>query len=314
MPTCSRNMRNMTLNRSHPVARAQRARLCQGSAPRVAGAAREIFLFLLIAVVLGGGVWYYLGSGDTEPSADLTQMMGQATESASEAADSAANAASSAADAASSAADVASDAVANAAETTEETIEAVGEEMQTETDAALGGVGEVTDSASQAAEQAPESNSESLGELADPAPDTSVNEVITGSTSEPLSATEAPTTSPEFSAAPSATESPPSEPLAAPPPEQTAPEVGASGPETSTTSEALAMSEPVSEAGAPESTSSSAGSETITVKPGEYLYSIAKRIYGDASKWRLIYDANRDQLSNPDAVWVGMKLVVPAAN
>jgi nucleoid-associated protein YgaU len=50
------------------------------------------------------------------------------------------------------------------------------------------------------------------------------------------------------------------------------------------------------------------------VKPGEYLYSIAKRVYGDASKWRLIYDANRDQLSNPDAVRVGMKLVVPAAN
>ncbi|MGH8593955.1 MAG: hypothetical protein ACREV3_08885, partial [Gammaproteobacteria bacterium] len=105
----------MTVNRS-PVARAERTGLFQSSAARVAGAAREIFLFLLVAVVLGGGVWYYLGSGDTEPSADLTQMMDQATESASEAADSASDAASSAADAASSAADVASEAVANAAE------------------------------------------------------------------------------------------------------------------------------------------------------------------------------------------------------
>ncbi|MGH8643911.1 MAG: hypothetical protein ACREX4_05410, partial [Gammaproteobacteria bacterium] len=92
MPTSSRDM---TVNRS-TVARAQRAGLMPNSVPRMTGAARGILLFLLVAVVIGGAVWGYLGSGDTEPSADVTQMMDQATESASAAADSASAAADSA--------------------------------------------------------------------------------------------------------------------------------------------------------------------------------------------------------------------------
>ena len=57
----------------------------------------------------------------------------------------------------------------------------------------------------------------------------------------------------------------------------------------------------------------SAGAETVTVEPGDYLARIAKRVYGDSSKWELLYNANRDQLSSPDALQVGMELQVPAA-
>lgn len=95
--------------------------------------------------------------------------------------------------------------------------------------------------------------------------------------------------------------------------EATKPEPPASGPARAEPGPA-APTEPATEAATPEPTSALASSETITVKPGEYLHSIAKRVYGDASKWRLIYDANRDQLSNPDTVRVGMKLLVPPAN
>ncbi|ADJ27759.1 LysM peptidoglycan-binding domain-containing protein [Nitrosococcus watsonii] len=60
----------------------------------------------------------------------------------------------------------------------------------------------------------------------------------------------------------------------------------------------------------------SAGSfpETVTVRSGDSLSVIADRVYGDAGKWRLIYEANQDQLENPDQLLVGMKLTIPAPN
>ncbi|MEE9425276.1 MAG: LysM peptidoglycan-binding domain-containing protein [Methylococcales bacterium] len=55
-----------------------------------------------------------------------------------------------------------------------------------------------------------------------------------------------------------------------------------------------------------------AGTQIITVKPGDYLRQIARQVYGDAQKWQLIYNANRSQLPHPDAVKTGMKLIIPA--
>src|SRR5918999_472785 len=171
--------------------------------PATLAISKAAALVALVAVVVGGAIWGYLGKSGTEPGTDLSQM----------------------------------------------------------------------------AEQAPEGAYEPYGAVGEPAaPGTSVAE---GTTTAPAIA---------------------------------APEMAPSASETSAATETLAVTEPVTKAAVPEPTSTAAGSETITVKPGEYLYSIAKRVYGDASKWRLIYDANRDQLSNPDAVRVGMKLVVPAAN
>ena len=56
---------------------------------------------------------------------------------------------------------------------------------------------------------------------------------------------------------------------------------------------------------------SSGGGRTIRVEPGDTLGIIALRVYGDARKWRDIYEANRDRLDNPDLVPAGITLRLP---
>lgn len=51
--------------------------------------------------------------------------------------------------------------------------------------------------------------------------------------------------------------------------------------------------------------------ENYTVQKGDGLMSIARRFYGDAGMWRRIYEANRDRISNPDVIKVGMVLTIP---
>lgn len=48
-----------------------------------------------------------------------------------------------------------------------------------------------------------------------------------------------------------------------------------------------------------------------TVRKGDTLSAIAKREYGDASEWRRIYEANRDQIDNPDLIHPGQELRIP---
>jgi nucleoid-associated protein YgaU len=48
-----------------------------------------------------------------------------------------------------------------------------------------------------------------------------------------------------------------------------------------------------------------------TVAKGESLSKIAKHYYDDMMKYKLIFDANRDQLSNPDNIEVGQVLTIP---
>jgi nucleoid-associated protein YgaU len=55
-----------------------------------------------------------------------------------------------------------------------------------------------------------------------------------------------------------------------------------------------------------------AAAETYTVKPGDSLSKIARHAYGDATKWRAIFDANRDQLDDPDLIHPGQVLKLPA--
>jgi nucleoid-associated protein YgaU len=47
------------------------------------------------------------------------------------------------------------------------------------------------------------------------------------------------------------------------------------------------------------------------VVSGDNLSKIAKHFYGDASKYLKIFEANKDQLSDPDKVRVGQKLRIP---
>ena len=48
-----------------------------------------------------------------------------------------------------------------------------------------------------------------------------------------------------------------------------------------------------------------------TVKSGDTLSAIAKRFLGGANRYMDIFNANKDQLSDPDKIKVGQKLVIP---
>lgn len=52
--------------------------------------------------------------------------------------------------------------------------------------------------------------------------------------------------------------------------------------------------------------------ETIyEVVSGDTLSKIAKHFYGEAGKYTKIFEANKDQLSDPDKIKVGQKLRIP---
>lgn len=52
--------------------------------------------------------------------------------------------------------------------------------------------------------------------------------------------------------------------------------------------------------------------QTYTVAGGDSLSKIAKHFYGNANRWREIFEANRDQISNPDLIHPGQVLKIPA--
>jgi NitT/TauT family transport system substrate-binding protein len=59
-------------------------------------------------------------------------------------------------------------------------------------------------------------------------------------------------------------------------------------------------------------TSRSSGSQQYTVKAGDTLSKLAGQFYNAPEKWDRIYDANRDQLKNPNYIYIGMKLMIPS--
>ena len=52
---------------------------------------------------------------------------------------------------------------------------------------------------------------------------------------------------------------------------------------------------------------------TYTVVAGDTLSKIAKNMYGNANKWRKIYEANTDIIKNPDVIRPGQVLKIPEA-
>jgi nucleoid-associated protein YgaU len=52
---------------------------------------------------------------------------------------------------------------------------------------------------------------------------------------------------------------------------------------------------------------------TYTVAAGDNLSKIAKRFYGNANKWKRIFEANRDTIKNPDLIHPGQVLKIPDA-
>lgn len=52
-------------------------------------------------------------------------------------------------------------------------------------------------------------------------------------------------------------------------------------------------------------------SRMYTVKSGDSLSAIAKSMYGDATKFPKIFDANKPMLSDPDKIYPGQSLRIP---
>ena len=52
--------------------------------------------------------------------------------------------------------------------------------------------------------------------------------------------------------------------------------------------------------------------QSYTVEKGDSLSKIAQKVYGKASLWRKIYEANQDHIKDPDLIYPGQVLRLPA--
>lgn len=55
----------------------------------------------------------------------------------------------------------------------------------------------------------------------------------------------------------------------------------------------------------------SGAGRTHTVEKGDTLSAISRQHYGSANRWQEIFDANRDQLDDPDLIQPGQVLRIP---
>jgi nucleoid-associated protein YgaU len=72
----------------------------------------------------------------------------------------------------------------------------------------------------------------------------------------------------------------------------------------------VARAAPTQAPPAPAATPAAAG-KTYTVQPGDTLSKIAKEHLGNANAYMKIFDANKDQLSDPDKIRPGQVLRIP---
>lgn len=59
------------------------------------------------------------------------------------------------------------------------------------------------------------------------------------------------------------------------------------------------------------STASSTQEQTYVVKPGDSLSKISQELYGSANRYMDIFNANKDQLSDPNKIQAGQTLRIP---
>jgi len=52
----------------------------------------------------------------------------------------------------------------------------------------------------------------------------------------------------------------------------------------------------------------------VVVQPGNSLWRIARRIYGEGIDYTVIYQANQEQIRDPDLIYPGQIFVVPTDN
>ncbi|WP_024892119.1 LysM peptidoglycan-binding domain-containing protein [Luteimonas huabeiensis] len=63
--------------------------------------------------------------------------------------------------------------------------------------------------------------------------------------------------------------------------------------------------------GSVQSTEATSGARSHTVAKGENLSAISKQYYGSPNHWKDIFEANRDQLDDPDLIQPGQVLRIP---
>ncbi len=51
--------------------------------------------------------------------------------------------------------------------------------------------------------------------------------------------------------------------------------------------------------------------QVYVVQPGDSLSKIAKEVYGKAGRWKEIYEANKDQIKDPNLIRPGQELRIP---
>ena len=61
-----------------------------------------------------------------------------------------------------------------------------------------------------------------------------------------------------------------------------------------------------------DSTAEIVGEQTYTIESGDTLSKIAKQHYGKAGAWREIFEANRDIIDDPDRIFPGQVIKLPA--
>ena len=52
----------------------------------------------------------------------------------------------------------------------------------------------------------------------------------------------------------------------------------------------------------------------VLIKPGDMLWTISLKIYGNPLKYIEIYEENRDQITNPDLIFPGQVFSIPKKN
>lgn len=62
----------------------------------------------------------------------------------------------------------------------------------------------------------------------------------------------------------------------------------------------------------PRETSGAPNNATYTVKSGDCLWNIARKQLGDGSRWKEIYELNRDKIKNPNLIYPNQTLTLPS--
>ena len=86
------------------------------------------------------------------------------------------------------------------------------------------------------------------------------------------------------------------------------------GTKTVTITPAPAPSEPATATvqPAPRETTSAPQNLSYTVKSGDCLWNIAKKQLGDGSRWKEIYELNKDKIKNPNLIYPDQSLTLPS--